>query len=65
MYCKMTQNITYSKILNIIHGVAKNVSPNLGLEGPIAPFIHVFTPFFGRIHVVTLVEVLFLRARTS
>ena len=28
-YCKMTQNITYSKILNIIHGVAKNVSPDL------------------------------------
>ena len=29
MYCKMTQNITYSKLLNIIHGVAKNVSPDL------------------------------------
>ena len=32
---------------------------------PIAPLIHVFTPFFGRIHVVTLVEVLFSRAHTS
>ena len=29
MYCKMTQNITYQKILNIIHGVAKNVSLDL------------------------------------
>ena len=29
MYCTMTQNITYSKILNIIQGVAKNVSPDL------------------------------------
>ena len=26
MYCKMTQNITYWKILNIIHGVVKYVS---------------------------------------
>ena len=32
---------------------------------PIAPLIHVFTPFFGRIHVVTHVEVVFSRARTS
>ena len=29
MYCKMTQNIMYQKILNIIHGVAKNVSLDL------------------------------------
>ena len=32
---------------------------------PIAPLIHVFRPFFGRIHVVTLVKVLFSRAHTS
>ena len=29
MYCKMTQNITYWKKINIIHGVAKNVSLDL------------------------------------
>ena len=33
MYYTMTQNITYSKILNIIHGAAKNVSPDL-VYGP-------------------------------
>ena len=31
----------------------------------IAPLIQVFTPFFGRIHVVTHVEVPFSRAHTS
>ena len=40
--------------------------PRFPIMGPpIAPLIHVFTPYFGRIHVVTLVEVLFSRARTS
>ena len=29
MYCKMTQNVIYYKILNIIHGVEKNVSLDL------------------------------------
>ena len=29
MCCKMTQNITYQKISNIIHGVTKNVSLDL------------------------------------
>ena len=32
---------------------------------PIAPLIHVFMPFSGRIHMVTLVEVLFSHACTS
>ena len=32
---------------------------------PIAPLTHVFTPFFGRIQVVTHVEVVFSPARTS
>ena len=38
----------------------------LSTEGPpITSLIHVFTPFFGRIHVFTHVEVPFSRSRTS
>ena len=44
----------------------ENFEPSSEYWGPpIALLIHVFTPFFGRIHVVTHVEVPFSRAHIS
>ena len=47
----------------VVKNILGAVMPPMG--APIAPLIHLFTPFFGRIHVVMLVEVPFSRACTS